>query len=75
MKKRNPKDINEVAFKITQKVTNSKEFEKSQISQIMSHMGRLGGLKGGKARANSLTPERRSEIAKKAAQKRWDKKS
>lgn len=32
---------------------------------------RQGGLKGGKARAKTLTPERRAEIAKKAAQKRW----
>jgi hypothetical protein len=36
-------------------------------------LGRLGGLKGGKARANSLTPEQRSEIAKKAATERWKK--
>lgn len=35
-------------------------------------LGRQGGLKGGKARAAKLTPERRSEIAKKAAQKRWE---
>ena len=34
-------------------------------------LGRRGGLKGGRARAESLTVERRSEIAKKAAQKRW----
>ena len=34
-------------------------------------LGRLGGLKGGKARAAKLTPKRRSEIAKKAAAKRW----
>lgn len=33
--------------------------------------GRAGGIKGGKARAESLTPERRSEIAKIAAAKRW----
>jgi hypothetical protein len=32
---------------------------------------RKGGLKGGKARARSLSPEQRSEIAKKAASKRW----
>ena len=32
---------------------------------------RKGGLKGGKARAKSLSAERRSEIAKKAAAKRW----
>jgi hypothetical protein len=32
---------------------------------------RKGGLKGGKARARSLSAEQRSEIAKKAAAKRW----
>jgi hypothetical protein len=37
-------------------------------------LGRKGGLKGGKARAESLTPKRRSEIAKKAAASRWKKK-
>lgn len=36
-------------------------------------LGRRGGLKGGKARADALTPERRSEIAKAAAAARWDK--
>lgn len=34
-------------------------------------LGRRGGLKGGKARAASLSPEQRSAIAKKAAQARW----
>ncbi len=34
-------------------------------------LGRLGGQKGGRARANSLTSERRAEIARIAAQKRW----
>jgi hypothetical protein len=34
-------------------------------------MGRLGGQKGGKARATKLSSEQRKEIAKKAAQKRW----
>lgn len=34
---------------------------------------RKGGLKGGKARAESLTAEQRAEIAKKAATKRWSK--
>jgi hypothetical protein len=37
-------------------------------------LGRRGGLKGGKARAEKLSPERRKEIARKAAQARWDKK-
>ena len=37
-------------------------------------LGRLGGEKGGKARAEKLTPERRKEIARKAARARWEKK-
>ena len=37
-------------------------------------LGRLGGLKGGMARAKKLTAEERSEIAKKAAAARWSKK-
>lgn len=36
-------------------------------------LGRLGGRKGGKARAEKLTPEERSEIARKAANTRWEK--
>jgi hypothetical protein len=36
-------------------------------------LGRLGGKKGGKARMESLTPERRKEIAKKAIAARWAK--
>jgi hypothetical protein len=37
-------------------------------------LGKLGGKKGGKARAAKLTPEQRSAIAKKAAEARWAKK-
>lgn len=37
-------------------------------------LGRLGGLRGGKARAEAMTPERRKEVAKLAAKKRWSKK-
>jgi general stress protein YciG len=33
------------------------------------------GKRGGKARAQAMTPERRAEIAKKAAEKRWKKNS
>lgn len=38
-------------------------------------LGKLGGLKGGKARAEKLSEERRIEIAKKAAQVRWSARS
>jgi hypothetical protein len=37
-------------------------------------LGKLGGRKGGKARAEKLTPEQRSEIAREAAKARWAKK-
>lgn len=36
-------------------------------------LGKLGGVKGGAARAKSLTKKRRSEIAKKAAETRWSR--
>ena len=36
-------------------------------------LGRKGGLKGGKARAKNLSPERKKEIAEKAAKMRWNK--
>lgn len=36
-------------------------------------LGKLGGAKGGKARADKLTPAKRRQIARKAAQKRWSK--
>jgi hypothetical protein len=37
-------------------------------------LGRKGGKKGGKARAEKLSAERRSEIARQAAEKRWQRK-
>ncbi len=36
-------------------------------------LGRKGGLKGGKARAEGMTPEQRKEAARKATKARWDK--
>jgi hypothetical protein len=47
------------------------------ISKVMREMGRKGGKKGGKKgakmRADALTPEQRSQIARKAAKSRWAK--
>src|ERR1700752_5261717 len=42
-------------------------------SKAAKALGRRGGLKGGKARAETLTPERRSEIARQAVEARWAK--
>ena len=58
------------AFRVVQEATGQAEEEpKSDIDYAA--LGRKGGLKGGKARAEKLTPERRSEIAKRAAAVRW----
>lgn len=70
-----PPDPNQVAFRIVQQATG--QMPKEQPEEVDESpritMGRVGGLKGGKARAEKLTPERRKEIARKAAKKRWQK--
>lgn len=68
-----PPDPNQVAFRIVQQATGQMpkdEPEKVDESPRIT-IGRAAGLKGGKARAEKLTPERRRDIAKKAAEKRW----
>lgn len=65
-------DLNTTAFGIVQRVTG--EAEQPEKNPAAVALGRLGGLKGGKARAESLTAARRREIAKSAAIKRWKKK-
>lgn len=74
-KGKKPHDANVHAFSIVQQAIGEKPVEhsaeKPQKNQAAVTLGRLGGLKGGKARADALTPEKRKEIAKKAAQKRW----
>jgi len=67
-----PKDTNQLAKFIVDMATDNLEPEPvSTKNPAAVALGRLGGLKGGTARANSLTPEKRKEIAKKAADKRW----
>lgn len=72
-KKQGPNDPNETAFRILQEATGEKPKEDEGKDPAAVALGRKGGLKGGKARAAKLTPEERSEIARKAAQKRWTK--
>jgi len=63
-------DVNLVATKIVEQATETKTKEKNPAAVAL---GRLGGLKGGKARAKKLTSEQRKEIAKLAASVRWRK--
>jgi hypothetical protein len=51
---------------------NDAELPARQKNQAAVELGRLGGLKGGPARAAKLTSEERSEIARRAALKRWE---
>ncbi len=64
-------DENTIASQIVE-LTTDKPTKKKNPAAVA--LGKLGGLKGGKARAEKLSPERRKEIAKKAAQARWAKK-
>ena len=76
--KKRPRDINQLAkFIVDLSIGEAEEpqTEKPEKNAAAVELGRLGGLKGGKARAASLTPERRKEIAKKAAESRWKDKN
>ena len=67
-----PKDVNERAKAIVDILTGEKPNEKHRNGMTVER-ARKGGIVGGKKRAESLTPEQRKEIAKKAANKRWGK--
>ena len=51
----------------------STEETHTAISEYLSQIGRRGGLKGGKARAEKLTATKRRKIARQAAKARWRK--
>lgn len=81
-KKTKSTDVNVTAFEILQAVTGesplislegkpSKKKAKQEKNPAAVALGRLGGLKGGKARNKALSKKRKSEIARMAAQVRW----
>ena len=65
------KDFSQVAFGVVRRATGELPQPAPETERKIN--SRKGGLKGGATRAASLTPEQRSEIAKKAAQSRWSK--
>lgn len=84
-KKQSESDVNVTAFEILQAVTGdpahlphngtpAKKQDPPAKNPAAVALGRLGGLKGGKARMASLSAKRRAEIASKAARARWNKK-
>lgn len=78
-KKKRDYDFSVTAFRVVQEVTGQVQTETKQEKPLSTEgknpnavaLGRLGGLKGGKARASKLTPKQRKKIAQKAAQARW----
>jgi hypothetical protein len=75
-----PTDVNQLAALIVAQATGEAPAESTKPQEPMPEknpaavaLGRLGGLKGGKARAESLSASRRKTIAKKAAAARWAK--
>jgi hypothetical protein len=75
--KKRPRDVNQLAKMIVDMSTGEipkeeppREREKNPAAVAL---GKLGASKGGKARAEKLSGEKRTEIAKKAAQARWNK--
>jgi hypothetical protein len=70
-----PRDVNSLAKFITDLATGQAELPKTDDGKDPAAvaLGRKGGLKGGKARANSMSARQRSDIAKKAAAARWKK--
>ena len=82
-RKKKEHDFAVTAFRVVQEATGQTEPE-AETEQVETPktkkdfdpvaLGRLGGLKGGRARAEKLTPEKRKEIAQIAASARWRKK-
>ncbi len=67
-------DLNQLAASIVNQAVGGKpvpDMEGKNPAAVA--LGRLGGLKGGKARAESLSAKKRAEISKKAARARWRK--
>jgi hypothetical protein len=64
-----PRDVNQLAKLVTDLATGQAEPEKPDEGKDPAAvaLGRRGGLKGGKARAQKLSPARRAAIARKAA--------
>ena len=65
------KDINVLASEIVKKATRDIDIQDKNPAAVA--LSRLGGLKGGRTRAEKLNPEQRTEIARKAARVRWGK--
>lgn len=68
-----PKDFSQAAKLVVDIATGQSAADPLPVKDTPAQeFARSGGLKGGKARAATMTPERRREIARLAAKKRWE---
>jgi hypothetical protein len=74
--RKRPRDPNQLGKLIVDLATGEAEEASRDAGKSLAavELGRKGGLKGGKARAAKMTPEERSQAARKAAQARWSNK-
>jgi hypothetical protein len=70
-----PRDVNSLAKMLVDIATGNAPAEVSAKDPAAVALGRKGGLKGGRARAEVLTSKRRQQIAVAAAKARWGKKN
>ena len=71
MPKRSSNDVNLIAARVVE-ISTGQPVQKEKNPAAVA-LGRLGGLKGGHARAGNLSEETRREIAQRAAKQRWAK--
>lgn len=65
-------DLNQLAASIVGQATREEKPKKGpEKDPAAVALGRKGGLKGGKARAEKLSSQRKKQIARKAAEARW----
>jgi hypothetical protein len=69
-KRSRPEDVNETAFRVMREATEAHDPGPMKNPAAVA-LGRLGGKKGGPARAAKLSAKKRSQIARKAAMTRW----
>ena len=72
MPKRSSTDVNLIAAPVVE-ISTGEPIRPQEKNTAAVSLGRLGGLKGGNARAAKLSAEQRSEIAQRAAKQRWAK--
>lgn len=71
-KRTSKKDFAQNALRVVE-ISTGEPLKQKEKNPAAVALGKLGGPKGGRGRADSMTPERRREIAQQAAKARWAK--